>query len=140
MPMSQLVTLSVFLMGSSFVLLISLVVGTRKTRLDSRLKGLSNEDEGGPAVSEPPTLTKMAQTALPRVGAPFIPSDAEERTKLQTRLIHAGFYSRQAMVVFLGTKVTLMFAPTLLGVIAAMLHLVKMQTGLVVGASAPSRG
>ena len=135
MPMNQLVALAAFLMASSLVLLVSLVMGSHKTRLEARLRDLSGEDQGGgSAAPEQPTFTKMAQTALPRMGTPFIPSDEQERTKLQTRLVHAGLYSRQAMVVFLGTKVFLMFAPTVLGVIAGMLGLVTMQMGLIIGA------
>ena len=56
-------------------------------------------------------FTSIARTALPKMGTPFVPSDEEERTQLQTRLIHAGLYSRQAMVAFLGVKMLLMFAP-----------------------------
>src|SRR5437868_5934887 len=134
MPVNQIVTLAVFLMASSLVILVSLVMGDRRSRLESRLKDLSGEGQGGPATPEQPTFTKMAQTALPKMGTPFIPSDEEARTKLQARLVHAGLYQRQAMVVFLGMKVFLMFAPTVLGVIAGMLGLVTMQMGLIFGA------
>src|SRR5579859_1240040 len=132
MPVNGIVTLTAFLMASSLVLLVSLVVGDRKNRLDARLKGLSGE--GGPAVPELNTFTQMVKTSLPRMGTPFIPSDEEERTKLQTRLIHAGLYSHQAMVAFLGVKVVLMFAPVVLGVIAGTLGLVTLQSGLIFGA------
>jgi len=134
MPVNQIVTLAAFAMASSLVVLVALVMGDRRSRLEARLKDLSGEGQGGLAALEQTTFTKMAQTALPKMGTPFIPSDEEERTKLQTRLIHAGFYSRQAMVVFLGTKVFLMFAPMVVGVIAGMLGLVTMQMGLIFGA------
>src|SRR5262245_37340426 len=119
MPADGVVTLTAFLMASSLVLLVSLVVGDRRSRLESRLKDLSGDGSGGPAVLDQTSFTKLAETALPKIGTPFIPSDEEERTKLQTRLIHAGLYGRQAMVVFLGLKVFLMVAPALLGTIAA---------------------
>src|SRR5262249_44807058 len=61
-------------------------------------------------------------------------------TKLQTRLIQAGLYSRQAMVAFLGLKVILMFAPVVLGVLAGTLGLVTMQWGLVFGACGGTLG
>jgi tight adherence protein C len=134
MPVNQIVTLAAFLMASSFIVLISLLVGARRGRLDARLRDLSVDGQDGPAVQDQPAFTKMAQTALPRMGTPFVPSNEEERTKLQARLTHAGFYSRQAMVVFLGIKVLLMFAPVVLGVIAGTLGLVTMQMGLIVGA------
>lgn len=135
MPVDGIVTLTAFLMVSSLVLLVSLLVGGQRSRLDSRLKGLSEASPaGGPAVPEEMTFTKLAETTLPKIGTAFVPSDAEERTKLQTRLIHAGLYGRQAMVVFLGAKVFLMFAPALLGAIAGTLGLVTMPVGLLVGA------
>ena len=79
------------------------------------------------------TLGKIASTTLPRMGTPFIPKDEEERTKLQTRLIHAGQYHRQAMVVFLGVKALLMIAPTFLGVAASLMGVVTLRQGLVIG-------
>jgi len=141
MPLNGILTLSAFVMASSLVLLVSLVMTDRRGRLEARLKDLSGQaDGGGPAALEQKSFTKLAETALPKIGTPFIPSDEGERTKLQTRLIHAGLYGRQAMVVFLGLKVFLMFAPTVLGVVAGTLGLVTMQTGLVCGAGCAIAG
>jgi tight adherence protein C len=131
--MNQIVTIAVFLMTSSLVALVFLVAGGRRTRLDTRLKELS--DGGDTPLPEQATFTTIARSTLPKIGTPFVPSDIEERTKLQTRLIHAGLYSSQAMVVFLGVKVFLMFFPTLVGVTAASLGLITMQYGLIGGAS-----
>ena len=116
-------------MVSSLVLLVSLLVGGRRTRLDSRLRDLSGQ--GGPAM-DTITLGKIASTTLPRMGTPFIPTDEGERTKLQTRLIHAGLYRRQAMVVFLGVKV-LLIAPAFLCVAASLMGVVTLWQGLIIG-------
>ena len=51
------------------------------------------------------------------MGTVLVPNDEEERTQLQTRLIHAGLYGRQAMAVFLGVKLLLMVAPALVGLV-----------------------
>lgn len=118
-----------FVMVSSLVLLVSLLVGGRRTRLDSRLRDLSGQ--GGPAM-DTITLGKIASTTLPRMGTPFIPTDEGERTKLQTRLIHAGLYRRQAMVVFLGVKV-LLIAPAFLCVAASLMGVVTLWQGLIIG-------
>ncbi|MGZ3389167.1 MAG: type II secretion system F family protein [Isosphaeraceae bacterium] len=118
-----------FVMVSSLVLLVSLLVGGRRTRLDSRLRDLSGQ--GGPAM-DTITLGKIASTTLPRMGTPFIPTDEGERTKLQTRLIHAGLYRRQAMVVFLGVKV-LLIAPAFLCVAASLIGVVTLWQGLIIG-------
>ncbi|MGZ3301004.1 MAG: type II secretion system F family protein [Isosphaeraceae bacterium] len=126
---SNPVASAAFVMVSSLVLLVSLLVGGRRTRLDSRLRDLSGQ--GGPAM-DTITLGKIASTTLPRMGTPFIPTDEGERTKLQTRLIHAGLYRRQAMVVFLGVKV-LLIAPAFLGVAASLMGVVTLWQGLIIG-------
>lgn len=126
---SNPVASAAFVMVSSLVLLVSLLVGGRRTRLDSRLRDLSGQ--GGPAM-DTITLGKIASTTLPRMGTPFIPTDEEERTKLQTRLIHAGLYRRQAMVVFLGVKV-LLIAPAFLCVAASLIGVVTLWQGLIIG-------
>ena len=125
---SNPVASAAFVMVSSLVLLVSLLVGGRRTRLSTRLRELSGE--GGPAM-DTITLGKIASTTLPRMGTPFIPKDEEERTKLQTRLIHAGLYRRQAMVVFLGVKALLMITPTILGVAASLIGVVTLWQGLL---------
>ncbi|MGZ3433789.1 MAG: type II secretion system F family protein [Isosphaeraceae bacterium] len=126
---SNPVASAAFVMVSSLVLLVSLLVGGRRTRLDSRLRDLSGQ--GGPAM-DTITLGKIASTTLPRMGTPFIPTDEGERTKLQTRLIHAGLYRRQAMVVFLGVKV-LLIAPAFLCVAASLIGVVTLWQGLIIG-------
>jgi tight adherence protein C len=131
MPVNGMVTLAAFLMASSMVFLVSLVLGGRNSRLESRLRSLSGQDD--PNALDQKALTKLARTTLPKIGTPFIPTDQEERTKLQSRLIHAGLYSRQAMVVFLGLKVFLMIAPALIGAAAGMLGLVSLRVGALCG-------
>jgi tight adherence protein C len=134
MPANGTLTLTAFLAASSLVLMVSLALGERRGRLESRLKELAGKGEAGPAAPDRNSITRLAETTLPKIGTPFVPSDEDERTKLQTRLIHAGLYGRQAMVVFLGLKVFLMFAPAALGAVAGTLGLVAMPTGLLVGA------
>jgi tight adherence protein C len=125
------VTLAVFLMVSSLVFLIYLIAGSRQSRLETRLSDLSGQ--GTSALPEAMTITKLATTTLPKMGTPFVPTDEEERTKLQTRLIHAGLYRREAMVVFLGAKTVLMIAPAAIGVAASLVGLVTLQQGLIIG-------
>src|SRR5262249_12409258 len=108
---NQILTLVAFLATSSLVMLAYLVIGGGRTRLDTRLRDLASPDD--PSKIEQQTIASIARTTLPKMGTPFVPSDEEERTKLQTRLLHAGLYSRQAMVALLGLKVTLMFGPAL---------------------------
>jgi tight adherence protein C len=125
------ITWASFLAVTSLVLLLCLLAGGRKNRLDNRLKDLGGK--GAPA-PDPDTVAQFARSALPKMGAPLVPKDEEERTRLQTRLLHAGLYSRQAMVVFLGVKVLLMVAPLLLGLGAALAGLLPVAYGVIGGA------
>jgi tight adherence protein C len=120
-----------FLAVSSLVLLTSLLLIGRRTRLEARLEELSGEGEGP---SDEESVAQVARSALPKLGAPLIPKDEDERTRLQTRLIHAGLYSRQALAVFLGVKMLLIVGPAVLGLIAGLLGLVSIQLGLIGGA------
>jgi tight adherence protein C len=130
MPLNQMLTLVAFLATSSLVMLVFLLVGGRRTRLDIRLKNLSSNDD--PNALDQNSLASIARTTLPKMGTPFVPSDEEARTKLQTRLIHAGLYSRQAMVVLLGLKVSLMFGPALVCITAGLLGVVTFQSAMLV--------
>jgi tight adherence protein C len=131
MPASGTITLVSFLIsGGSLLTLLFLLTGNRRSRLETRLDELSASEKSeipGDAVAE------FARKALPRMGAPLVPKDEESRTKLQTRLMHAGFYSRQAMVLFLGVKMLLIVSPAVLGVGLAMTGLVAPTVALLVG-------
>ncbi len=74
-------TLTAFLAASSLVLLVSLMLGDRSGRLESRLRASSPSQGGaGPTAPDRASITKLAETTLPRIGTPFVPSDEEERT------------------------------------------------------------
>jgi tight adherence protein C len=121
----------VFLMVSSLSLLVATLVGGRRTRLDVRLQDLSGM---GVPVLDQDAMEQLARSTLPRLGAPLVPNDEDERTLLQARLIHAGLYGRQAMVIFLGVKILLMIAPALIGLSVGLAGLVPVDHGVIVGA------
>jgi tight adherence protein C len=74
---------------------------------------------------------------LPKIGRRLLPNDEEERSRLQSRLIHAGLYNRAAMLVFLGIKMLLLVVPLLGGLTVAMIDgypiINAMLVGLVAG-------
>jgi tight adherence protein C len=111
-------------------LLVATLVGGRRTRLDVRLQDLSGA--GGP-VPDRDAMEQLARSALPRIGAQLVPDDEEERKFLQARLVHAGLYGRQAMVLYLGVKILLMTAPALVGAAAGLAGLVPVSHGVLVG-------
>jgi tight adherence protein C len=127
---NQLLPWLAFAMVSSLALIIALLWTGRRGRLDARLTELSGKSGSIPEID---SVAELARQALPRVGAPLMPKDQQERTRLQARLIQAGLYSRQALVLFLGVKMLLMAVPVLGGLVAAMLGIVELRLGLVIG-------
>jgi tight adherence protein C len=125
-----MITLVVFLMVSSGVLLVSTLVSGRKSRLDTRLDDLTGR---GDSYLPPDTVAQFARTTLPRMGTALVPTDEDERTLLKSRLIHAGFYGRQAMPIFLGAKMLLMVGPALVGLAAGLLGLLPVRYGVIGG-------
>ncbi len=122
---------SAFFLCSSLVLLAFMLLSGRKSRLDARLHDLARR---GGMLPDADPLVEFAQSALPKMGASLLPKDEAERTTLQTRLIHAGLYGRQAILVFLGVKLLLMVSPTLIGLLAGLLGFVPIFHGLTLGA------
>jgi tight adherence protein C len=131
MTFEGIITLVAFLMASSAVLMAYTLVSGRRAHLDARLSDLSGQGE---IPSGTPSMADFARSALPRMGTALVPSDEEERTLLKSRLIHAGFYGRQAMPIFLGAKMLLMVAPTLIGFAVGTVGLLPMRVGLLGGA------
>lgn len=130
MSANEAIVIPTFVAVSSLTLLLLMLVTGRRSRIDLRLDSLSGK--GVPSL-ERETVTQFAKSALPAMGAPLIPEDKEQRSRLQARLIHAGLYSRQAMVLFLGVKMLLILAPALLGFVLGILGLVPLRNGLIFG-------
>ncbi len=122
-------TLAAFLMASSLTLIVFLLIEGRKNRVDQRLRQLSGKGGGETAAAQ------FAQGALPRMGSALEPTDEDDRTRLQARLLHAGLYNRQAMYVYLGVKLLLTLVPLVAGVLAALTDLVPMEYALLGGAA-----
>lgn len=125
------IVVAAFVMATSLVFLLFLVLGDRQSRLSTRLRNLSGQEDPD---ADKISISRIATTTLPKIGTPFIPSDEEERTKLQTRLIHAGLYRREAMVIFLGLKTVLMLGPAVLGIALSLVGLISLKEGLILGA------
>jgi tight adherence protein C len=124
-------TLMIFVATFSLVVLGYLLLTWRNSRLEERVQGLAERPEE--LGSAPTSMMDYALTTLPRIGTHLLPDDEEERTRLRTRLIHAGFYGRHAMAFFLGVKVVLTVGPMLLGFLASSLSLVPFAYGVFTG-------
>ncbi|MFL5245746.1 MAG: type II secretion system F family protein [Gemmataceae bacterium] len=134
MTADSVTIVSGFLAASSMVFLIFMLVSGRKSRLESRLDSLSNGDANQLPQPEEDAMRQLARSALPKMGAPLMPQNQEERTRLQARLYQAGLYSRQAMLFFLGVKMLIIVVPPVVGLIAGIVGLVGIREGMIVGA------
>jgi tight adherence protein C len=131
MDANAAITVPVFVSISSLTLLILMLVNGRRNRIAARLEEVAGS---GSARPDRDTVGQLARSALPAMGAPLVPDDQEERSRLQARLMHAGLYSRQAMVLYLGVKMLLVLAPAILGLALGMIGLVPIQNGVIYGA------
>jgi tight adherence protein C len=116
-----------FLATTSLVLLVSLLVRDRKSRIEVRLDGL------GDRPTDAGTLAQITQSTLSKIGSPLLPLEEEQRTHLKTQLLKAGFYSPRALIIFLGIKGLLMAFPVAVGVMAEMLGLCSVAVGVKFG-------
>lgn len=79
-------------------------------------------------------IGRLTRSALLRMAAPLLSGDVEERTRLQSRLLHVGLYQRHAMIVFLAVKTFLTFAPWLIGLGVGLAGLAPIWMGVAGGA------
>ena len=120
-------------MSSGLTGLLYMFVRRKSERSDKRVATLS---EGAKVVDERElveNLTRIIHQTLPKMGQTLIPDDDQERSKLKTRLLHAGLYSPNAMPVFLSVKFLLMAAPLLFGIVFAAFGAFSMTHALLVG-------
>lgn len=118
-------------MGGSLMLLIMVWFLGGPSRVDVRLGRLSRRDNEEPASSP---MGQAAQASLAKLGTALLPTTAQEHTLLKSRLIHAGLYHPQAMVLFLGVKLLLIIGPPLIGLILGLAEIVPVRNGLIFGA------
>ncbi|MGO9914755.1 MAG: type II secretion system F family protein [Isosphaeraceae bacterium] len=132
MTSEGILSLIVFVMASSGVLLIYTLVAVKRTHLDARLEDLGERDDrtGYPAARSG-QANAFTETTIPRLGTALMPADEEERTVLRTRLIHAGLYGRETLSIFLGAKLLLIVTPTLAGLALGGLGLVPTEYALL---------
>jgi tight adherence protein C len=125
-----------FFMAASLAGVAGLLISGRNRLLEARLEVLSNAGTPAPTVPSDGAIAAAVKKALPKMGQSLVPDSDGERTKLKTRLILAGLYNPQAMVVFLGVKLLLIVTPVVLGLIAGILGLCPTSYGVLFGACA----
>jgi tight adherence protein C len=83
----------------------------------------------------PARVGDLALSALPRLGAPLMPTDEEKQTRLQQRLIHAGMYGTSALQRFLGIRAALLVVAVLLSVVIGLSHVLPPAPSLLIGSA-----
>ena len=131
MPVSDVQALMgmVFICVSCFILVVYMFVTARPDRAVQRIHELAGQPREGVRTSFQ-GLTHSASA----VGALLIPKTTEQRGRLQTRLIHAGYYSPRAMATFLGIKVLLLIGPMFVGGILGLAGLAPLDQAVLCGA------
>ena len=106
-----------FALAGSLAGLVGLLLAGRNRRLDDRIDALMGGQVSPP---RPDSMAQLARTTLPKMGRIIVPDDEAQRTMLQARLVHAGFYGRQAMHLFLGVKLALLVLATASGMVLTL--------------------
>jgi len=130
--MSGTLAITLFLGIASLILLISQFLGGRSKQSDPRLEGLRNP---GSRSKDAEAQDKFGMSAIPKVGAAFLPDTEKARENLRNRLIQAGLYKRQAAVFFLGVRAVLMVLPAILGFLLGTFGLLPVSQGVLWGAA-----
>jgi len=128
MPPNMIFPLLAALAVGGLAALAALLATSGKARVDDRLRELNPAN-----AAAPDQVRVIARRALPKLGSHLVPTDEKERSRLQAKLIHAGLYSRQAMVIFLGMKLVLMVGPGLVGLAVGVLGIVPMRPAILYG-------
>lgn len=128
MPPNMILPLLAALAVGGVAAVAALLATNGKARVDERLRKLNPS-----TAAAPDQVRVIARRALPKLGTHLIPTDEKERNRLQAKLVQAGLYGRQAMVVFLGVKLVLMVGPGLLGVAAGMLGVLPLRPAILYG-------
>lgn len=131
--MENTLVLAAFGAATSLVLLIALLLGRQRGQVETRLGELSPQ---GDWVRSPDPLGALADSTLPRMARPLLPSNEKNRQRLRSRLIQAGAYKKHALVFFLGIKMILIGLPVLLGLFIASMGMLPTRQAVIYGATA----
>ena len=123
-------TIVSFVAAATLVLLVVLILSDRNRRLEARVQNLSDE---GRTPTQTKSVSAFAKITLPKIARPLLPENQQERSLLRSRLVHAGYYGRTAMGIFLGIKMLLLIAPPLLALAAVLSNVVTPLMGALLG-------
>jgi len=130
MNLSLVIGLVVFGGTSLLIVLLSLRSHREKTRTQARLRGLGAET---PPAKDWHGLGQRLVSGLPLLGTALLPKQEAERSQLRNRLIQAGFYNPQTVLVFVGAKMLLFSLGIAVGLLGAFLVGLSVPRAMLVG-------
>lgn len=118
------------------VLLVWYLFDRRDRRIDRRMGELV---EGSPTANTAAEDTRglfarWLQAALPKSAVHLLPDDQSKRSRLQTRLLHAGINDPLAMQVFLAVRLLFALGPPLVGIVIGVTGMAPLEKSLLYGA------
>ncbi len=141
-------TLTWFAAASSLVVLIFVVVGSRRSRVDQRLQSLGAGggkqpgevgSRAGNAAGAFSTSPKAAASQVDRWTSRRMRQE-EKKQGLKDRIEQAGLYKSKAVAAFVVARIILLAVPALLGMMAAKMGMMTMVQGVVLGGLAGGIG
>lgn len=130
--MNWTLLITTFLTVSGLIVLIALIAQTRVTRLTARYAQLISNMEPSSGEQSLPTAFFGV---VPKLAAPLVPNDPEELKRLTVRLVHAGFYGKNAIYFFQAARMTWILAALALGAGLGIAGIVPLRIGVVWGAT-----
>ncbi len=136
-----------FVAASSLALIVFLLLGTRKDRVDRRIGGLAGAGNANPgqagAFSRPtsggPQARLVTEPRLDQWTSRRI-KRAESKQGFRDRMVQAGFYSRRGAALLLTLRIILLIVPAAAGVAASRMGYITLAQGLLFGALAGLAG
>lgn len=129
--MIHILSILTFLAASSLIVLVAMLVARfRLGRAGERIEEMTAER----VTKAPNPMSQFTRLTLPKLGSPLMPAEEGERTVLKARLLHAGYYSHNALPVFLGIKMVLIVAPLVLGLMLGLVGVLPFLHGFIGGA------
>ena len=114
MPDVMIMNTLIFIAVVAIVFAFRSIVRQIDPRMEHRLEEINKSKSLSDTTSKPSNIKRIATQTLPKVGNIIIPTSDDERTLLQNRLVQAGFYSRNALHLFLATKFLFIVVPTVI--------------------------
>lgn len=134
MSQSTIIIAMAFLGTISLFGMIGLVFAGRKGKDVDRIDDLMGKKKAEEAGAGADIMKKAGASAMVKIGEALREKDSANESRLKARLITAGFYKQQTLLIFLGVKLITMCTPVIIGVIVSLTGYVPMHWALVGGA------